>query len=202
MEIAFRPAANTLSRVQTAGADEVFPEPPAPLAPAKGRLTLLFLTAIALGLLVVRGLGDPGSVGSGGTLSGVAPEVVLVGFDGAEWRLSHHLAEDGRPVVLNLWASWCLPCREEIPELTAFAARHPDVAVVGVAVNDQEQAARALADELRPGYLVGMDGTGRLRDRYPSVGMPFTVVIDRQGLIRWSKVGGVTADELESVLGG
>lgn len=180
--------------MQTTDRDDVFPEP---LAPARGRLTLVFVAVIAVGLLVAQGLGDPGE--TVGSLSGVAPEVVLTGFDGTEWRLSSHLVEDGRPVVLNLWASWCIPCREEIPELSAFSDSSPTLAVVGVAVNDQPADARRLADELEPTYLVGVDATGRLRDLYPSVGMPFTVLIDSEGIIRWSKPGGVTADELESV---
>jgi cytochrome c biogenesis protein CcmG, thiol:disulfide interchange protein DsbE len=184
--------------------EDVFqPEPATPLGPARGRLTLVFLAVIALGLIVARGLAPPADDAAvQGPLSGPAPEVVLSTFDGGEWRLSTHLADDGRPVVLNLWASWCIPCREEIPELSSFATDNPNVAVVGVAVNDREASAQALADELQPAYLVGLDATGRLRDRYPSVGMPFTVVIDGQGMIRWSKAGGVTADELASATAG
>lgn len=168
---------------------------PEPLGPARGRLTLVFVAVIAVGLLVARTVGDP-SEGSPGELGGIAPEVVMDVFDGTRWTLSEHLATDGRPVVLNLWASWCIPCRDEIPELSAFATENPDVAVIGVAVNDTEADARALADELLPTYLVGMDATGRLRDRYPSPGMPFTVLIDSQGVIRWSYAGGVTAEQL------
>lgn len=179
---------------------DVFPGPVVPLPPARGRLTVVFAVVVGLGLLLSQGLSDPGDAGSG--LSGVAPEVSLTDFDGGSWRLSEHLAEDGRPVVLNLWASWCLPCREEIPELSNFSDSHPEFLVVGVAVEDQLDAARRTASDLAPSYLVGMDDTGRLRDRYPSVGMPFTVVIDRQGVIRWSKVGGVTASELEAAVSG
>lgn len=182
----------------TPDSDEVFPEPE-PLRPARGRLTLVFITVIAIGLLVLRAVGNP-SEGGPGDLGGIAPEVVLHAFDGGRWILSDHLASDGRPVVLNLWASWCIPCRDEIPELSAFAAANPSVAVVGVAVNDTEDEARALADELEPTYLVGMDGTGRLRDRYPSPGMPFTVLIDAQGVIRWSYAGGVTANQLSQAV--
>ncbi|MEX2278811.1 MAG: TlpA disulfide reductase family protein [Acidimicrobiia bacterium] len=182
--------------------DRLFHEPVAPLQPARGRLTLVFVVVVAIGLLVAQALGDPGDEGSGGSLTGVAPEVVLAAFDGSEWRLSEHLAEDGRPVVLNLWASWCIPCRDEIPELSAFADANPDHVVIGVSVDVSASEAQAMADDLQPRYLVGMDATGRIRDRYPSVGMPFTVVIDAQGAIRWSKAGGVTAVELSRAIGG
>lgn len=184
--------------MQTTGPGDVFrPEPAEPLGPARGKLTLVFLLVIAVGLVVAQALGEPAEE----SLSGPAPEVVVAGFDGSEWRLSTHLSDDGRPVVLNLWASWCIPCREEIPELSAFADAHPGWMVVGAAVNDTEADARQLADELVPRYLAGMDATGRLRDRYPSVGMPFTVVIDSTGVIRWSKAGGVTAAELARAVG-
>lgn len=182
----------------TTDSGEVFQQDAAtPLAPARGRLTLVFLLVVAVGLVVAQAIGEPEE---GSSLSGPAPEVVIIGFDGTEWRLSTHLADDGRPVVLNLWASWCIPCREEMPELSVFADAHPDWLVVGAAVNDVETDARELAAELAPRYLVGMDATGRLRDRYPSVGMPFTVVIDRSGIIRWSKPGGVTAAELAGIV--
>jgi cytochrome c biogenesis protein CcmG/thiol:disulfide interchange protein DsbE len=210
--------------MQTAGHDEVFHnvpgdpvdsiepgdpddpldqgDPVEPLGPARGRLTLVFLIVIALGLVLARSLGDPGPDGSGSTLTGFGPEIVMASFDGTEWRLSEHLTDDGRPVVLNLWASWCIPCRDEIPELSAFADARPDIAVIGVSVDQSESEARAMADELQPRYPVGMDSTNRIRERYPSVGMPFTVVIDRQGTIRWSKAGGVTASELERATAG
>lgn len=173
---------------------------PDPLPPRTGKLTLLFLAVVAVGLGLAALLRTP--VNEGGPMAeSVAPEVVNNLFDGGIWRLSVHLAEDGRPVILNLWASWCLPCREEIPELSTFAVDNPDWAVIGVAVNDREADARALAEELAPSYPVGMDATGTLRDRYASFGMPVTYVIDPSGVIRHQIEGGITAAELESLLG-
>lgn len=179
--------------------DSTAGDPVTPLRAPRGRLTLMFVGVVAIGLIVAQAVREPTDGGSGGNLAGPAPEIVLTGFDGTEWRLSDHLRADGRPVVLNLWASWCLPCRDEIPELSAFSDAQSTHFVVGVAVDDQVDAARALASELAPTYLVGMDSTGRLRDRYPSIGMPFTVLIDPQGVIVWSKVGGVTAAELTAL---
>ncbi len=172
----------------------------APLRPGRGRLTLVFLAVIATGLGVGALFGPGAEQPEGDPLVGTpAPEVVITGFDGGEWRLSAHLAADGRPVVLNLWASWCIPCREEFPELSAFADANPGIMVVGAAVNDAQTEATALATELRPSYLVGMDASGRLRDRYPSFGMPFTVVIDATGIVRYTFVGGVRAAQLSKV---
>jgi len=93
-----------------------------PLSSRTGRLTLIFLVfvgvAFAAGTALTK---DTVEVSIGGPMEGqTAPEVALTDFDGGTWRLSEHLAGDGRPVVLNLWASWCEPCREEIPELSAL----------------------------------------------------------------------------------
>lgn len=181
--------------MSTPDSGSVFHEPPAPLRPARGRLTLIFAVVVAIGLLI----GRPWA-GDGDAAAGKAPEVVLTAFDGSTWTLSDHLARDGRPVVLNMWASWCLPCRQEIPELSAFADSHPGVLVVGVAVNDTVDAAAALAAELEPSYLVGMDAQDDLADRYGLIGMPTTFVIDGDGMIVWSKTGGVTATEMDSVV--
>lgn len=178
--------------------DGAFEEAPAPLRPARGHLTAWFVGVVVVGLVIGTALAPPDNDAG---LAGAAPEVVVEPFDDeGQWRLSEHLIDDGRPVVLNLWASWCLPCREEIPQLSAFADAMPDVVVVGVAVNDIPADAEALADELQPTYLVGIDASGRLRDRYPSVGMPLTVLIDPTGAIVWSRFGGVTEDELRAAV--
>lgn len=179
------------------------PEPAAPLGGRIGRLTGLFVALVAIGFVAARlfGGGDPapatgGPVGVGSS----APEVTAEMFDGSTWRLSEHLAEDGRPLVLNLWASWCVPCREEFPELSAYAAAHPEIAVVGVAVDDTEAAARSFAAEMDPSFPVGIDPENRATRVLPVFGLPVTFIIDPDGTVSRQINGGITRVELEEIL--
>lgn len=177
-----------------------------PLQPRTGRLTLIFLAfvvvAVAIGAVVTHD-GAETATTMGGPMQGQpAPEVILKTFDGATWRLSDYLEEDGRPLFVNLWASWCEPCREEIPALSAFAAAHPEYAVVGVSVRDNEDEARSLVDELEPDYPIGIDATGGLRDKYLGFGLPATFLIDRTGTITVQIEGPVTFGMLEELTTG
>lgn len=146
-----------------------------------GALTLVFVAVVAIGGLVawlVQG-GDPDVAEVGGR----APDFTLEAFDGSAFSLANHLEEDGRPVVLNLWASWCIPCREEFPDLSDYADAHPDVVVVGAAVQDQEEPAREFAAEMEPSFTVGYDFDNSIRDTYPTFGLPATFLIDRRGVV-------------------
>ena len=174
------------------------PALPRPLRPARGKLTLVFVVTIAIGLVLGNALSAPDTQ-SGPMVGRIAPEVVADLFDGGEFRLSDHLADDRRPLVLNLWASWCLPCREEFPAFSQFSRENPDIAVVGVAVNDRREDAVAFWKEIESDFVVGYDTTQRLRDSYPGFGLPVTFVIDQTGTVIHQLEGGVTQDDLESL---
>jgi cytochrome c biogenesis protein CcmG, thiol:disulfide interchange protein DsbE len=104
----------------------------------------------------------------------------------------------GQVVVVNFWASWCVPCREETAALEAVwrAYREAGVVVIGVNVEDQESAAKAFPDATRPTYPNVTDPTGGTSIAYGIYGVPETFVIDRDGTIRGKVVGAVTADAL------
>lgn len=175
------------------------PTPPVqPLRPPRGKLTLVFLGVIAVGLVVGSALRAPDTKG-GPMVGQVGPEVTAELFDGGTFRLSEHLENDGRPVVLNLWASWCPECREEFPALSAFARANPGIEVVGVAVNDTVEDARSFWSETGADFDVGYDPTGRLRTAYPGFGLPVTFILDETGLVIHQIDAKVTEELLESL---
>ena len=125
---------------------------------------------------------DLSSLGAGApTVEDPAPRFDVTTFDGAAFSLADHLATDGRPVVLNLWASWCGPCRNEMPAFDDAAARHPDVRFIGIAVNDSLSDAAAFAAEINVSYPLAFDEGDRVIDAYPALGLPATFFIDQDG---------------------
>lgn len=125
-----------------------------------------------------------------------APRFALEGIGGEVFELNDHITNDGRPVVLNLWASWCAPCRAEMPAIDTSSNRHPEVAFVGVAVQDDLDKATAFANEIAVSYTLVFDD-GTVEEAYPVLGLPATFFIDGDGTIVNRHFGIVTIDSLD-----
>lgn len=111
----------------------------------------------------------------------------------------------GRIVVLNSWASWCPPCRDETPAFVDLARSSDpaDIAVVGLNVTDDADAARAFAEEFDMPYPSVSDPDGafiRTIPGIPPASLPSTVILDRDGRIAARIVGGTTTLELATVI--
>jgi cytochrome c biogenesis protein CcmG, thiol:disulfide interchange protein DsbE len=125
-----------------------------------------------------------------------APTFVLPTLDGGTFDLADHISTDGRPVVLNLWASWCGPCRAEMPAINQSATEHPEVAYVGVSVKDDVGDATAFAGELGISYTIAFDD-GTVDEAYPVLGLPATFFINGDGVLLETHFGAVTVDSLD-----
>lgn len=96
----------------------------------------------------------------------------------------------GKPVVLNFWASWCAPCREELPTLIELAERHPEVALVGVNYQDSAADARRLQGEIGWTWPSIGDPRGTLGAKLGLQGMPTTFFLDAEHRIVALVLGG------------
>lgn len=101
----------------------------------------------------------------------------------------------GKVVLLNVWATWCHPCRDEIPELRAihdrYRGRGLELVGVSVDVDGAQDQIRQFMREFQMTYPVWLDPEERISTRFLIVGVPATFLIDRGGILRWRKTGPV-----------
>jgi thiol-disulfide isomerase/thioredoxin len=95
----------------------------------------------------------------------------------------------GRVVVLNLWASWCAPCIEELPSLLALQKQMPELAVVAVSMDQDPDVYRRFLAEHHVDVLTVRDEEQRVNALYGTVQIPETYIIDRQGVLRRKFIG-------------
>ena len=103
----------------------------------------------------------------------------------------------GKVVLLNVWATWCAPCRAEIPYLQSVYEKHraEGLEIVGVSVDarGQDEAIRSFAQEFRMTYPIWRDPDERVNTRFLAIGVPSTYIIDRDGILRWKHLGTLRA---------
>ncbi|MBX2799405.1 MAG: TlpA family protein disulfide reductase [Myxococcales bacterium] len=126
-----------------------------------------------------------------------APAFTLADVDGQSVSLSDFA---GQTVVLNFWATWCGPCRIEAPAFAAFAEAHPDVPVLGIAVDGPPAKVRRVAAELGMRYPILMADESVVRDYAVSM-YPTTVVVDPDGTVRSAHAGMMLRPQLAWAVG-
>lgn len=105
----------------------------------------------------------------------------------------------GRPRLLNIFASWCLPCQAEAPQLAQLAAA--GVEIDGISVRDRPEALRAFLDRNgNPYRRIGADDSGAVQLSLGSSGVPETCVIDAEGRIRYQHIGDIRAEHVPMLL--
>jgi peroxiredoxin len=124
-------------------------------------------------------------------IGAAAPDFTLLSLDGTAVRLSDLR---GKTVVINFWATWCIPCKQEFPEFVALYKQQAERGLVVVGVDQQESpdAVRSFAAEFDATYPLLLDSSGSVSRRYRVPGLPVTLVVDRQGIVRAQHVGQVS----------
>lgn len=130
------------------------------------------------------------------TLPELAPDFRLLDENGDHVQLS---ALRGQPVVINFWATWCGPCRVEMPLLSRWARTHPDVVVLGVATDRDPDVVRRLLPRLDLSYKVLFDD-GAVQRAYGVSTLPTTVVIGADGVVKGAHTGLLVGWELDVLL--
>ncbi|MCX7706100.1 MAG: redoxin domain-containing protein [bacterium] len=130
-----------------------------------------------------------------------APDFTLVDLQGKKISLSSF---KGKVVVLNFWASWCPPCKAEIPDFVKTYEKYKDreLVIIGLAVNSKENDVRALVKQYNITYIVAMDDGSAEAAYGPITGVPTTFIIDKEGnlLPGGKKIGMFKDGELEKVV--
>jgi cytochrome c biogenesis protein CcmG/thiol:disulfide interchange protein DsbE len=143
----------------------------------------------ALALVLAIALAACGTSGSGTAKVGErAPDISATALDGTQITLA---ALRGRPVIVNFWGSWCVPCRQEMPRLKSLLERHASegLAIVGVLYKDDADPARAFVASFGGTWPNVLDPDGAIARAYRVVGAPQSYFIDRQGVLRSIQVG-------------
>ncbi len=151
----------------------------------------------ALLVLVALGLVVP-ALAAGGIFNPVAkrPAPALSGTDPVTGKKVSLAQWAGRPVLVNLWGSWCHPCREEAPNLRAFLAHHP-ASLLGIDVEDSKQGARGFEQRYRLRFPSIFDPTDAMANRLKPPGTPTTYFLDRRHRIVAVVYEPATAAQLE-----
>jgi cytochrome c biogenesis protein CcmG/thiol:disulfide interchange protein DsbE len=127
-----------------------------------------------------------------------APDFVLASLDGSRVRLSDLR---GRPVLVNFWASWCAPCREEMPEIVrAYGAHAGALTVLAVDLQENTEQVRQFASEFGMTFPIVTDTTGAVADAWriggPIQGIPSSYFVDAKGIVQAREYGPMTAETI------
>ena len=164
--------------------------------------TALIVLALALGLVAVLATSEPAAnrIASSPLVGQPAPQVVGTTLDGSEFDLAE---QTGQWTLVNFFATWCAPCRQEHDDLVAFHERHQaigDAGVVSVVFNDELSDARAFFDEYGAPFPVITSDDGAIALDFGVAKVPESYLVSPDGIIVAKIIGGVTDEGLEDLL--
>ncbi len=115
-----------------------------------------------------------------------AQDFELATLDGQTFKLSEHR---GSPVVVAFWASWCGPCRLELPALSSYAAEHPEVEIIAVNVDRERKDAEKFLSQISVDLPIALDPESVVMGNFLVYTMPTTILIDANGTVKLFKIG-------------
>jgi peroxiredoxin len=129
----------------------------------------------------------------------VAPDFTLYSPQGQSISLSDYA---GQVILVNTWATWCPPCKAEMPTLNAFYEEHQQEGFVVLAVNSREDTdtVKRFIEQNGFSFPVLLDTRAEVMKRYNVLGLPTTFVIDREGFIQYVHTGEISRQQLEEVI--
>ena len=169
---------------------------------------LVVVSLLITGIVGLLALSGAGVLWSGTTVDGSPAAVVTVGSIAPDFSLATLTEEPvslhqlrGKPTVINFWATWCPPCREELPALEAAHARYGDrVNFLAVDVEEDAATVRRFADQFGLTLPVLLDVDGAVMDMYQVRGLPTTLFVNAEGVIVNYHMGGLTDSSLADYL--
>ena len=166
-----------------------------------GSIGLLFLGLMGLLWVSLQPDVEPETAVTTGSaqMGQLAPDFSLPTLGGGETNLSDYA---GQVVLVNFWATWCPPCKAEMPDINAYYEARQDDGLVVLAVNAQEDAATVSSFIEATGFSfpVLLDSDGRVEQQYQVRSFPMTFVIDRDGRVVYIHNGLISPDVLTAVL--
>ena len=169
------------------------------------RWGMILVWGAVIALLVLLGWGLVRTQATRPEAGQVAPDFDVEFFNGFEWesRPVANLSDmQGKVVVINFWASWCVECRleAELIEDTWRQYQNQDVVFLGVAYSDVEPNAIAYLDEFNITYPNAPDLGTDVSDMYEITGVPETFIVDKEGIIRHVQIGPLNQQTLDGVI--
>jgi cytochrome c-type biogenesis protein len=139
---------------------------------------------------------EKGSAGGRVEIGALAPAYRTISLAGDSVSLA---AARGKVVLLNVWATWCHPCRTEIPELQAlhkkYQARGLELVGVSVDTDGADADIRDFLKQYQMTYAIWRDPDERISSQFLTVGVPSTFLIDKQGVLRWRRTGPIAPND-------
>ncbi|WP_054534226.1 TlpA family protein disulfide reductase [Herpetosiphon geysericola] len=181
-------------------------EPEAPVKQGLSRKEWLWLGAgiiVAIIVIATVAILTSGNSNKPQTVVGIdrpVPAMVLKTVDGDSFNPAEYR---GKPLIINFWASWCEPCKEEMPALVRTAERYGDkIAVVGINLTDQDkdQEIRRFIQRYAVTYPIALDNERVAQQAFGIFNIPVTFFIDSEGIIRYTRINAITETEMDHVL--